>query len=230
MFDRMLAELVEVVATLPFSASEAPALQASRGIEPSPRVDYHAFIYRRHVLSDAASRPERLLPALRVILRDPHRRTERMSVRVPLETATRTDASTVAAIPSSALHRVTRDMAGPTGPGARRLIDRLSGHLPVTVLEGRVRSEVDTPETRCVLRFLNEARRVVSKVEALARKREDAFGRRLQGDAERCATLLDRVRRAPLWAEVTDARQAPTALPCCAGAAGIGMSSVTGSG
>ena len=61
---------------------------------PRDEVLYHAFVYLRYILSDRAPEEVRLLPALEMIVREPHRlwRSHRRDVRI--EAMTRVDAHT----------------------------------------------------------------------------------------------------------------------------------------
>lgn len=209
-FDRMLGELVEIATNLPYSAGDRPLLPFRMSSDPSPRVDYQAFVYLRHVLSESAPRGVRLLPALESVLREPHRRWKRDAHRVPLEAMSRVGPESAASLLSAPLHRPGAGGDAPAlgGPLAA-LAGRLQGHLPDSVVESRVRSDVDTPENRFVRRFLDRSLRILSAAEELGRSRGGAFGARLVREAERCASILDRVRRHPLWKEVGEAHRLP---------------------
>ena len=95
-FDAMLRELTEsaTTSTLPFSAGEAAAERYSVSTTPRDDVLYQAFVYLRYILSDRAPERVRLLPALEMIVREPHRlwRSDRLDVRI--EAMTRVDGRT----------------------------------------------------------------------------------------------------------------------------------------
>jgi len=211
-FDRMLSELVAVAGSLPFSFGVGPLLSMAASADERERIRYHAFLYLRHILSDTAPREDRLMPVLELILRDPHRRWRRDSRLVPLEEATRVDPAALGHLAGGPLRRVDRAGAGAYAErsmataGVRRLAERLGGHLPVHIREERVASDVDTPENRFVLHFLQEARALVREVAADAPGVRGAFGTRLVREADACAARLDQVLWASLWKEVGEPR------------------------
>ncbi len=208
-FDAMLADLVRVASSLPFSRGDGPMLRFSMDRHPSPNVLYHAFLYLRHVLSDGAPRDQKLMPALQAVVRDPHRRWRRTDRRVPLEAMTHAGPSTISQLLAGRLDRPGRDTR--VGAGGRRLMTRLGGQLPVSVVESQVQSDLDTPENRFVRRFLDEADRTITGIlDAVTGERSEPFKRRLRGEAERCAEQLALVRRAPLWREVGEASHLPS--------------------
>ncbi len=208
-FDAMLADLVRIASSLPFSRGDGPMLRFSMDRNPTQNVLYHAFLYLRHVLSDRAPRDQRLMPALEAVIRDPHRRWSRIDRRVPIEAMTHAGPSTVAQLLAG---RLDRPGAGTrVGGGGRRLMNRLGGQLPVSVVESQVRSDLDTPENRFVRRFLEEAARTVALVmKAAEGERSEAFRARVRAEAADCAERLEQVRRAPLWREVGEAGHLPS--------------------
>ncbi len=207
-YERMLADLVKVASNLPFSAGDQPALGLALAKTSSHRVQYQAFVYLRHVLSTHASREDRLLPSLEMVILDPHRRWSREVRHVPLEAMTRVDAESVAALATAPLVRLS---AGEPrrGRALAGLAGKLKGHLPTAVLETRVRSDVDTPENRFVRRFLDECLMIAGAAERVGTERGGAFGERLASDARNCAGQLERVRRAQLWTSVGELTHLP---------------------
>lgn len=88
----MLQDLMQVASALPFTTGTPTGFPYDRSVVYHPDIRYHAFVYLRHVLSDAAPREERLLPSLQLIVHEPHRRVTRALQSVPIESARRVDA------------------------------------------------------------------------------------------------------------------------------------------
>ena len=199
-FDAMLRELTESATTLPFSAGEAAAGRYSVSTAPRDEVLYHAFVYLRYILSDRAPERVRLLPALEMIVREPHRlwRSDRREVRI--EAMTRVDAHTP-------LDLVTRPgtavVASSLSPSGSRLAERLGWRLPEVVSERKIRPTTDTPENRFVKAFIGQARTIIGRMRsAVSSRRPDAFRRNLLDDCDRMEASLMPIARHSMWEEV----------------------------
>ena len=199
-FDAMLRELTESATTLPFSANEPAAGRYSVSTAPHDAVLYHAFVYLRYILSDRAPEKVRLLPALEMIVREPHRlwRSDRRDVRI--EAMTRVDAQTP-------LDLVTRPgtavVASSLSPAGARLAERLGRRLPEVVSERRIRPTTDTPENRFVKAFIGQARSIIGRMRsAVGSRGPDAFRLNLLRDCERMEASLLPVARHGMWEEV----------------------------
>ena len=201
-FDAMLRDLTELAttSTLPFSAGEAAAGRYSVSTAPRDEVLYHAFVYLRYILSDRAPERVRLLPALEMIVREPHRlwRSDRRDVRI--EAMTRVDAHTP-------LDLVTRPgtavVASSLSPAGARLAERLGWRLPEVVSERKIRPTTDTPENRFVKAFIGQARTIIGRMRsAVSARRPDAFRRNLLRDCDRMEASLMPVARHSMWEEV----------------------------
>ncbi|HET8626605.1 MAG TPA: DUF2357 domain-containing protein, partial [Thermomicrobiales bacterium] len=146
-FQRMLAELTTVAAGLPYTGDATTALPYDRSVLAREDVLYHLFVYLRHVLSKDAPPERRLLPALRLILREPHQRLARTRRAVPTELARGLDPAGFARLAAGAggLTRV-----GPAIENRSPLARALRGHLPMRVDEPQVALTHDTPENRFV--------------------------------------------------------------------------------
>ena len=199
-FDAMLEELTESATTLPFSAGETGAGRYAVSTVPRAEVLYHAFVYLRYILSDRAPEEVRLLPALELILREPHRlwRTDRRDVRI--EAMTRVDAHT----PLDLVTKTgTAVLTSSLSPSAERLATRLSGRLPEVVSERRIRSTTDTPENRFVKAFVGQSRTIIGRMRsAVGSLRRDAFRRSLLRDCDRMEASLMPIARHSMWEEV----------------------------
>ncbi len=199
-FDAMLRELTESATTLPFSANEPAAGRYSVSTAPHDAVLYHAFVYLRYILSDRAPEKVRLLPALEMIVREPHRlwRSDRRDVRI--QATTRVDAQTP-------LDLVTRPgtavVASSLSPAGASLAALLRGRLPEVVSERRIRPTTDTPENRFVKAFIGQARSIIGRMRSAVGSREPtAFRRNLLRDCERMEASLLPVARHGMWEEV----------------------------
>ena len=199
-FEAMLRELTEAATTLPFSANEAAAGRYSVSTDPRDEVLYHAFVYLRYILSDRAPAEVRLLPALEMIVREPHRlwRSHRRDVRI--EAMTRVDAHTP-------LDLVTRPGTGVAAaslsPSGARLAERLGWRLPELVSERRITPTTDTAENRFVKAFIGQARTIIGRMRsAVGSRRSDVFKRSLLRDCDRMEASLMPIARHSMWKEV----------------------------
>ena len=199
-FDAMLRQLTESATTLPFSANEAAAGRYSVSNRPRDEVLYHAFVYLRYILSDRAPEEVRLLPALEMIVREPHRlwRSHRRDVRI--EAMTRVDAHTP-------LDLVTRPgiavVASSLSPSGATLAERLGGRLPEVVSERKIRPTADTPENRFVKAFIGQARTIIGRMRsAVSSPEPDAFRRNLLRDCDRMEASLMPIAWHSVWEEV----------------------------
>ncbi|MDE2805367.1 MAG: DUF2357 domain-containing protein [Gemmatimonadota bacterium] len=199
-FDAMLRELTDAATTLPFSANEAAAGRYSVSTAPRDDVLYHAFVYLRYILSDRAPEEVRLLPALEMIVREPHRlwRSHRRDVRI--EAMTRVDAHTP-------LDLVTRPgmsvEASSLSPAGARLAKRLRWRLPEFVSERKIRPTTDTPENRFVKAFIGQARTIIGRMRsAVSSPEPNAFRKNLLRDCDRMEASLMPIARHSMWEEV----------------------------
>ena len=199
-FDAMLRELTDAATTLPFSADEAAAGRYSISTAPLDEVLYHAFVYLRYILSDRAPEDVRLLPALEMIVREPHRLWHSHRRDVPIETMTRVDAHT----PLDLLTRPGMAVAAPSlSPAGARLAKRLRWRLPETVSERKIRPTTDTPENRFVKAFIGQARTIIGRMRsAVSSRRPDAFRRNLLLDCGRMEASLMPIARHSMWEAV----------------------------
>ena len=194
-FDAILRELTE----LAFSAGEAAARHYSVGTAP-PDVLYHAFVYLRYILSDRAPERVRLLPALEMIVREPHRlwRSDRRDVRI--EAMTRVDAHTPLDLVTRPGTAVVESSLSPSGA---RLAERLGWRLPEVVSERKIRPTTDTLENRFVKAFIGQARTIIGRMRsAVGARRPDAFQRNLLQDCDRMEASLMPTARHSMWDEV----------------------------
>ncbi|WP_419939456.1 DUF2357 domain-containing protein [Candidatus Palauibacter sp.] len=198
-FEALLADLTRFATSLPFAAGDPGSSPYASGPPPRDEVLYHAFVYLRHILSNEAPIEERLMPALELIQRAPHRRwrTERRDVRV--ETLTRVDSRTL-------LDLVTRTgapvQAASLSPAAAALTEQLGGRLPEEISERRIQATIDTPENRFAKAFIGQADGIIGRVRSKAAARRDVFGRSLLADCERMEAALMPVARHSMWDEV----------------------------
>ncbi len=205
-FEALLADLTRLATSLPFSAGDPGSSPYASGPPPRDEVLYHAFVYLRHILSNRAPAEERLIPALELIQRAPHRRwrTERRDIRI--EALTRVDSRTL-------LDLVTRTgaqvHAASLSPAAASLTEQLGGRLPEEVSERRIQATVDTPENRFVKAFSGQASGIIGRVRSKAAGRRNVFGRNLLADCDRMEAALIPVVRHSMWDGVGEMRRIP---------------------
>ncbi len=208
-FERMLAELTAVAAGLPFAAVAATALPYDRSVVAREDVLYHLFVYLRHILAPDAPPERRLLPALALILREPHQHFAQTRRTVPAELARGID-------PAGFL-RVATGQGGltPVGPAVRQrlpLAETLRGHLPERVDERHVVVTRDTPENRFVKTFLGQVTGIIERMRQVAEAGwAGAFRERVLRDCAGMASALRPVVEHPLWREVGPLAHLPAA-------------------
>ncbi len=199
-FDAMLRELTESATTLPFSAGEAAAGRYSVSTAPRDEVLYHAFVYLRYILSDRAPERVRLLPALEMIVREPHRLWHSGRRDVRIEAMARVDAHTPLDLVTRAGRAVVASSLSPSGA---RLAERLGWRLPEAVSERKIRPTTDTPENRFVKAFIGQARTIIGRMRsAVSSPEPDAFQRNLLADCDRMEASLMPIARHSMWEEV----------------------------
>lgn len=211
-FDRMLAELTDIAAGLPFAAGDTAALPYDRSVAARQDVLYHMFVYLRYVLSEACPPDERLLSALRLIAQQPHERIERDRRMVRFEEARHVDARSLESVLTG------RGEVMAVGDGVRAripLAGTLRGHLPQRIDESSVRIVRDTPENRFVKAFVGSAAGIAAQMAAATRRRrpQTAFTRRLLDECATMAQQLRPIEQHSLWREVGPMVHVPTSSP-----------------
>ena len=210
-FDHMLAELTDVAAGLPFTAANTAALPYDRSVAAQDDVLYHMFVYIRHALSDAPADSDRLLPALRHVLRDPYRRFERTRRDVSIDQVRSLDATALVSI-ATGKGGFTR--VSPHRVASAVNLQTLRGHLPERVTEHHIVTTVDTPENRFVKAFLSSMGGVIDKVrEGSHHHGSSAFAARIARDCDRLDTLLRPIVQHPVWREVGPMAHLPASSP-----------------
>ncbi len=203
-FDTMLEDIVRVSASLPFTAGEAGSLPYDRSLARREDVLYHAFVYLRHALTGRARTAHPLLPALRSVLSDPHRRLVRRQRRVPLALAGHVE-------PSSALRAVTGHLDRAPAGHASPLATLLNGRLPREIDETITHPTFDVPENRFVKSFLDLAVGIVEDVRArAARKGSKRFARRIGAQCDELERRLRPILSHGMWSDVGPMRRFPS--------------------
>lgn len=200
-FTRMLEQLSDELAELPLDAGTA-AHGAFERDDDLARLRYLAFLYLRQITSDQAPAHLQLVPALQVILRQPHRRLTREPQWVPLERTRHVDPGRLHQLltPRAGLARSHRNLA---------LATALRGNLPTYVEEAVPRSDLDVPENRFVRHVLDLAQDLVRTFRALAQDRPLHFRHRLEADCDQIARALAPLDRHPLWNELSPMARLP---------------------
>lgn len=201
-FDAMLAEIAKIASALPFAAGTAGPLPYDRTLSTRDDLLYHCYVYVRHILSETAPRHVRLLPALRAILAEPHRRALEVTVDVPIEQIQRVDEATVLAVASGRGPLVRCRAAG------RMLPSVLDGHLPRVLPEKQFRTTVNTPENRFVKGFIGMIASVISRTREACTK-DKRFSHRIRVECRGLEDVLAPFERHPMWCEVGAMTQVP---------------------
>jgi hypothetical protein len=209
-FQRMLADLTTISVGLPFAAAETAGLPYDRSVADQPDVLFHLFVYLRHI-SDAPPLESRLLPALRMILREPHQRFAPDRRTVPAGLARNLDSAGLAGLATGSGGFVRADAGAATRfPLARSL----RGYLPERVDEPHAAITRDTPENRFIKAFLDQAVGIVARMrQVLATERSSTFRDGLLRDCDRLDAALRPIAEHGLWAEVGRMVHLPAASP-----------------
>ena len=197
-FQAMLEEMTEIAVNLPFDSGGNGALPYDRTVATQPEPIYHAFVYLRSLLLESTAGERSLLPSLRLILRQPHRRLDRSSHEVPIERLSRFNASTAEdMVRSRELSQVSSSMAQRI-PLARAM----HGFLPAASMEAVAIHSVDNPENRFVLGFLKLAEGIIEGARRLATRSADALGASILADCALMAQALQPIVSHGMWKEV----------------------------
>lgn len=197
-FLAMLDEMTEIAVNLPYSSGGDGALPYDRTVATQQEPSYHAFVYLRSLLMEPTQGERSLLPSLRLILRQPHRKLERSSREVPIERLSRFSAST-------ADHMVrSRELSPVSASMALRipLAQAMHGFLPATSVEAVAIHSVDNPENRFVLAFLGLAEGIIEGARRLATRSADALGASILADCTTMSQALQPIVSHGLWKEV----------------------------
>lgn len=211
-FDRMLAELTDIASGLPFSADASTALPYDRSVVDHRDILYHSFVYLRHVLSDSLPIEQQLLPALDLVLREPHQRFDRTRRQVPLNQVRRLD-------PAGIIRLVGGDRSLlPVSAGVRQripLASALGGHLPERIDESYVDVTHDTAENRFVKAFIGMSSDIISDMRGVARSSNTtvSFKERLLSDCNAMDVALRPALQHGLWREVGPMVHLPASSP-----------------
>ena len=197
-FEQMLAELTEVATALPFSSGTSAALPYDRSVAVHDEVLYHAFVYLRHILLGSAPAERRLIPTLKLVLRDPHRRFERTTRIVPTEHAHRVDPRGLVRM-ASARDGVYR---APATARHLALARQMRGHLPERIEETIVTSSYDTAENRFAKAFLTIVQGTIDGMRRAVASKENAFTSRVRHDCDRMARMVTPVAQHSFWRQV----------------------------
>lgn len=199
-FNRMLADLMREAASLPFSIGVRAQMPYDRSVAQQGEVLYHAFVYLRHILSETAPQEARLLPALRQVLAEPHRRLDNEQRPVPSEHVRSLDARGLVQI----MERPHHWSAVPPELARRSaLASALKQHLPREVEERAVRASYDTPENQFVKSFLEFTAGIISGIRQNAsRQAKRLFVPRVLADCEWMERVLHPIQSHALWKRV----------------------------
>lgn len=211
-FDLMLADLTAIAAGLPFAADDAAALPYDRSVAARQDVLYHMFVYLRHILSETCPVEEQLLPALRLVVRQPHDRLERNRRMVPFEEARHMDARTLEGVITGRGGVVA---VGPDVQARIPLARALRGHLPQRLDESKVQIVRDTAENRFVKAFLASTVGIIDRMAKETRQRtgQGAFTQRLLDECTAMTRQLRPIEQHPLWQEVGPMVHVPLSSP-----------------
>jgi uncharacterized protein len=197
-FDQMLHELTRIAVNLPFSSGDGAALPYDRSVAVHEEVLYHAFVYLRHILIGPGGE-DALLPALRIILRDPHRRFTSGEQSVPIGLAGRVSSRALVGVVGghSELGRAVGQFAA-----AIPLARALRGNLPARIEETVVRTSFDTAENRFVKSFLALCSGTIAGMRRAIGEPRNAFHHRVVADCERMSAMLRPTLQSSIWSEV----------------------------
>ena len=207
-FEALLADLTELATSLPFSAGDPGSRSWDSGVARREEVLYHVFVYLRYILSELAPTESRLIPALELIQRTPHRRWQTERRDVPIEALTRVDSRTLLDLVTATSTSVPSSSLSSSGAV---LASRLGGQLPEAVSERRIRATIDTPENRFVKVFIGQLSGIIGRTRMAVDGRGNAFEKNLLDDCERMEAALMPIVRHAMWDEVGTMGRIPLA-------------------
>ncbi len=197
-FDRMLRELKDIAASLPFAAASGSALPFDRSVPIEQDVLYHAFVYLRHILTEVDDETN-LARAYAIVLADPHQRLVTDSREVRPELARSVSPRSIFDLVSGRV-RLT-----PAGPASDTPLARaLNGRIPERVREEVAHRHVDTAENRFARAFLGQIRWVLEQMQRAVSTRADSdlFARRIRLDCAQLERLLAPIVGHRFWREI----------------------------
>lgn len=209
-FEHMLSDLAEIATELPFAADQPTSFPYDRSVVGREDIQYHLFVYLRHILSPTAPRDQQLLPALQAVVQQPHQRFEQTRHDVPVAAAQRIDQPSLLRIAAGVGGLIdARTTAAANTPIARVL----GGYLPRMVNERQIIHSYDTAENRFVKSFLQLALGVIEGTRRIvaASKTSAAFKNRIVHDCEQMEQALLPFVRHTLWQSVGTLQHVPTA-------------------
>lgn len=205
-FDDMVRDIGRVAGSLPFGRAKG-GWMFERRHRVDPQVLLHQFFYLRSVLDSDYRADDALLPALRRVLADPHRRLEATERRVPVERCT-------AVGPRELLRIACGDGLLRSVPASRSAVAlRLGGRLPVEVRERVNVVTYDTPENRFVRCLLGQIGRILDEVEHEFVRADGPGVPGMRHEVHRLRAMLAPVVRARLWESVGDLDRAVADSP-----------------
>ncbi len=190
-YNGMLEDIADRAVALPFAAGAASSLPYARSDADAPDVIYHSFVWLRHVVLEHSEAP--LASALQAILREPHRRMERVDRVVPTERALHLTPRAIDDILQG--RGPMMEVARGQGLGGGRL-------MPAEVSESIPRSTVDTAENRFVKQFILECGYLIDVMRERARAKGGTFGVRVRSDCDRIEEALWPLRQSAWWNDV----------------------------
>lgn len=198
-FDKMLADLTEIAGGLPYTAGSVTSLPYDRSVISRQDILYHMFAYLRYIMT-TADPTEQLLPQLRVLLSDPHRRLEEYRKEVPIALLRRVSTRTLDSVLTG-----TDNLChvGPSVSARIPLARILNNSLPEFVVETQHRMTFDTPENRFIKSFLSIAVGIADKMEeAVKKNQKPIFAARIRSDCRQIKQSLKPIQQHSLWRDV----------------------------
>lgn len=192
-FNRMLRDLTQVAAELPFAASEGSALPYDRNVPVAREILYHAFVYVRHAVLNAEG-DENLCRAYGLVLADPHRRLVREDHWTAPELARSVGPKALEELVSGRV-RLHKAPAGCEAPVAIAL----RGHLPEQVREDVAYRRLDCPENRFAKALLGQLLWIVDRVHERVDDAEGGLSERIADDCRKIRAKLEPIVRNSLW-------------------------------
>lgn len=194
-FYELLDDLTRVAASLPFSTAGG-TLPYDRSVVSEKRILYHLFDYLRRALSDDAPPDRQLIPPLRSVLRDPHRRLNRDRRLVGLDRVLEIDTRAFVDIVTGGY------IFGKASGGAAQrmgLTTYLKGHLPLEVHESFAEVVYDIPENRFVKAFVGMVGGVIESMRQEVKEGKTRFERQVLADCQSMERKLDPIASSKFW-------------------------------
>jgi len=212
-FEKMLVDITESIASLPFDFNSPTYLPFDRTETVTEDVLYHNFIYLRYIMLQV-EKHSRLESLIHRIIYNPHRHIYKREIDRDISFASNFNQKTIQRIfeKSECLTNL-----GPSHPlAATALASRLeeisyskSKFFPVEILDQQMESTIDTNENRFIKYFLNSCLDIIALFVEKILVKENYMNAEIELDAKRMEEQISQLLTHNFFFEVGELTQMP---------------------